>query len=328
MRSRLRCRATAFVFEAAPEKLPLKQRIFAELEALAAPDDDPVASNSSAFPSTEIGRHLRPSRARPRHPFLGSAASRARWSRSCRERVDERRRRAADHGAVARRRQNTGACPARRAGLRRQPFSACDEAPEAIALRRRFATASATPRPIDTVVVHPAELWRPHRRARPDGAIRSQVRYQSPERSDIAEVLYADLDRTPGPHAYLRETVAAGKLGMKSGEGLRKWPPGEADAVRDRFAFPRRAGQSAKQGAAEGPGLSVARHPELSRRLRRVQMSPPMERRGQRVRRCIISLTVPRSSGRKILAGSGGVCAGSSGLATHTLVASTDGSAA
>src|SRR6202044_3502575 len=53
---------------------------------------------------------------------------------------------------------------------------------------------------------------------------------------DIAEVLYADLDRTPGPHAYLRETVAAGKLGMKSGEGLRKWPPGEADAVRDRLS--------------------------------------------------------------------------------------------
>src|SRR5487761_1059843 len=46
-----------FVFEAAPEKLPLKQQIFAELEKLVA-SDTILASNSSAIPSTEIGRHL------------------------------------------------------------------------------------------------------------------------------------------------------------------------------------------------------------------------------------------------------------------------------
>src|ERR1700728_1059607 len=46
-----------FVFEAAPEKLPLKQRIFAELEDAVAPDTI-LASNSSAIPSTEIGRAL------------------------------------------------------------------------------------------------------------------------------------------------------------------------------------------------------------------------------------------------------------------------------
>jgi len=53
---------------------------------------------------------------------------------------------------------------------------------------------------------------------------------------DIAEVLYADLDRTPGPHPYLRDIVAAGKLGMKTGEGLRKWTPEQADAVRKRLS--------------------------------------------------------------------------------------------
>src|SRR5262249_11394692 len=46
------------VFEAAPEKLPLKQQIFAELEKLVAPTTV-LASNSSAIPSTEIGRHLK-----------------------------------------------------------------------------------------------------------------------------------------------------------------------------------------------------------------------------------------------------------------------------
>src|SRR6185312_3051892 len=47
-----------FVFEAVPEKLPLKQKIFAELESAVAPDTI-LASNSSAIPSTEIGRHLK-----------------------------------------------------------------------------------------------------------------------------------------------------------------------------------------------------------------------------------------------------------------------------
>ena len=53
---------------------------------------------------------------------------------------------------------------------------------------------------------------------------------------DIAEVLIADLDRTAGPHPFLREKVKAGKLGMKTGEGLRKWGPGEADEVRERLS--------------------------------------------------------------------------------------------
>src|ERR1700733_5722508 len=47
----------SFVFEAAPEKLPLKQKIFAELESAVAPDTI-LASNSSAIRSTEIGRDL------------------------------------------------------------------------------------------------------------------------------------------------------------------------------------------------------------------------------------------------------------------------------
>jgi 3-hydroxybutyryl-CoA dehydrogenase len=53
---------------------------------------------------------------------------------------------------------------------------------------------------------------------------------------EIAEVLYADLDRTAGPHPYLRDKVKAGKLGMKSGEGFRQWTPETADAVRRRLS--------------------------------------------------------------------------------------------
>jgi len=53
---------------------------------------------------------------------------------------------------------------------------------------------------------------------------------------DIAEVLYADLDRSVGPPALLREKVKAGKLGMKTGEGMRQWTPEAADAVRQRLS--------------------------------------------------------------------------------------------
>ena len=49
---------SSFVFEAAPEKLPLKQKIFAELES-AVSTETILASNSSAIPTTEIGRDLK-----------------------------------------------------------------------------------------------------------------------------------------------------------------------------------------------------------------------------------------------------------------------------
>jgi hypothetical protein len=43
--------------------------------------------------------------------------------------------------------------------------------------------------------------------------------------------------RLPHPRQRaLRIMIDAGKLGMKTGEGLRKWAPGEADAVRERLS--------------------------------------------------------------------------------------------
>jgi 3-hydroxybutyryl-CoA dehydrogenase len=72
---------------------------------------------------------------------------------------------------------------------------------------------------------------------------------------DIAEVLYADLDRTPGPHPFLREKVKAGKLGMKTGEGLRQWTPQSADAVRERLSrFLAEQAKARKKAAAERGG--------------------------------------------------------------------------
>ncbi len=52
---------------------------------------------------------------------------------------------------------------------------------------------------------------------------------------NIHETLMPDLDRTDRPHPYLIEQVEAGRLGMKTGEGFRKWTPESAEAVHRRL---------------------------------------------------------------------------------------------
>src|SRR6266516_6493260 len=44
----------------------------------------------------------------------------------------------------------------------------------------------------------------------------------------IHEYVLPHIDHTPGPSPLLREKVAKGELGMRTGQGLRPWPPGEA----------------------------------------------------------------------------------------------------
>lgn len=51
----------------------------------------------------------------------------------------------------------------------------------------------------------------------------------------IHEQILPYIDRTPGPSPYLQELVAAERLGMKSGEGFRRWSATEAEAVRRRL---------------------------------------------------------------------------------------------
>jgi len=48
----------------------------------------------------------------------------------------------------------------------------------------------------------------------------------------IHETVLPSIDHTPGPSPYLKHLINAGRLGMKSGEGFRTWTPEQQDELR------------------------------------------------------------------------------------------------
>lgn len=52
---------------------------------------------------------------------------------------------------------------------------------------------------------------------------------------NIHDVLLPDLDNSPATQPYLLDLIAKGDLGMKTGQGFRKWTPESAAAARDRL---------------------------------------------------------------------------------------------
>jgi 3-hydroxybutyryl-CoA dehydrogenase len=214
----------AFVFEAAPEKLPLKQQLFADLENFTAADTI-LASNSSAIPTTEIGRHLK-HRERvigahfwnPPHlvPLVEviqnehtSAAVVARTIDLLREagKVPVHVRRDIP-GFVGNRLQHA----LKREAIALVAAGVCDAETLDTVVKEGFGARMAVLGPLEQSDLVGLNLT-----------------------LDISEVLVADLDRGAGPHPFLRDKVAAGKLGMKTGEGFRTWTPEQAEAVRERL---------------------------------------------------------------------------------------------
>ncbi len=215
----------AFVFEAAPERLALKQAIFADLEAVVAPETI-LASNSSAIPSTDIGRHLtRRQRVIGTHfwnpPHLVPLVEVIENDQTSAEVVHKTMEllRHAGKTPVHVRRDIPGFVGNRLQHAMKR---------EAIAL---VAAGVCDAETIDTVVKEG-----PGARMAVLGPMEQSDLVGLDLTLDIAEVLYAELDRTAGPHPFLRQKVQDGKLGMKTGEGLRSWTPETADAVRRRLS--------------------------------------------------------------------------------------------
>jgi 3-hydroxybutyryl-CoA dehydrogenase len=213
-----------FVFEAAPEKLDLKRRIFAELETLVAPDAI-LASNSSAIPSTEIGRSLK-HRERvvgthfwnPPHLVPLVEVIQTEWT------SDEVVRRTIDLLAAAGRKPvhvrrdipgfigNRLQHALKREAIALVAAGVCDAETIDTVVKSGFGARMAVLGPMEQSDLVGLDLT-----------------------LDISNVLVADLDRSAGPHPFLREKVAAGKLGMKTGEGFRRWTPEQANEVRERL---------------------------------------------------------------------------------------------
>jgi 3-hydroxybutyryl-CoA dehydrogenase len=214
----------AFVFEAAPEKLPLKQTIFAELESLTAPTTI-LASNSSAIPSTRIGEKLK-HRDRvvgthfwnPPHlvPLVEVTQNEKTSDETIRKTMDLLRDagRKPVHikkdipGFVGNRLQHA----LKREAIALVAAGVCDADTIDEVVKNGFGARMAVLGPMEQTDLVGTDLT-----------------------LDIQNVLLADLDRSTEPTQHLKNLVANGKLGMRTGEGLRKWTPEAADAVRDRL---------------------------------------------------------------------------------------------
>ena len=194
-----------WVFEAAPEKLPLKQEIFSAIERLVTPTTI-LASNSSAIPSTEIGRHLtHRERVIGTHfwnpPHLVPLVEVIQNEKTSAEVVQATMRllHAAGKVPVHVRRDIPGFVGNRlQHAMKREAIAlvaagVCDAETVDTVVREGFGARTAVLGPMEQADLVGLDL-----------------------QLDVAEVLYGDLDRTAGPHPYLRDKVKAGKLGMKS----------------------------------------------------------------------------------------------------------------
>ena len=215
----------SFVFEAAPEKLPLKRRIFAELESAVAPETI-LASNSSAIPSTEIGRDLK-----HRERVIGTHF----WNPPHLVPLVEVIQNEKTSDAVVRATmdllRDAGKVPVH---VRRDVPGFVGNRLQHAMKREAFALVAAgvcDAETIDTVVKEGFGA-----RTAVLGPMEQSDLVGLDLALDIADVLYAHLDRTAAAPSMLREKVKAGKLGMKTGEGLRKWTPESAEAVRARLS--------------------------------------------------------------------------------------------
>jgi 3-hydroxybutyryl-CoA dehydrogenase len=213
----------AFVFEAGPENLALKQQIFVDIEAAAATEAI-LASNTSVIPITQIMSRLRrPSRALGTHwwnpPYLVPLVEVIRTAATSAECVQ--------------------AMSALLGGAGKTPVTIDKDVPgfvgnrlqhalwrEAIALVQEGVCDART---VDTVVK--ASFGR---RLAVLGPLENADLVGTDLTLAIHETVLPHLDRTAGALPLLQQLVHDGKLGMKTGEGFQRWSPEQQAALRAR----------------------------------------------------------------------------------------------
>lgn len=217
-------REISIAIECAPEQLDLKQSLFAEMERLA-PAAAPLASNSSSFPISAIGNGLATRRRMlGLHFFMPAHLIPA---------VEVVRGDATDPGLWER-------CAALMRVLGKVPVMVKKDLPGFLANRLQHALAREAFALIDGGFASPEDV---------DAAVRygfglrflaaGPVLQKDLAGLDIhftaAQTMYPTLAGNTEPARCLREKIAAGKLGMKSGEGFYRWTPESAAKERTRY---------------------------------------------------------------------------------------------
>jgi 3-hydroxybutyryl-CoA dehydrogenase len=213
-----------WVFEAAPERMELKQELFARLDELV-PDGCVLATNTSVMRVTEIAaRTNRPERVVGTHwwnpPFLIPLVEVVQGERT-------------DPGVVARTMELLETAGKTPVHVRRDVAGFIGNRLQAALWRQAFELIDAgvcDAEAIDTVVK--ASFGR---RLAVLGPIENADLIGLDLTLDVHEYVLPTLDPPSQPAAGLRARVQAGDLGMKTGAGYRRWTAEEADAVRRRL---------------------------------------------------------------------------------------------
>lgn len=213
------------VIEAVPEDLALKQRIFAAVEA-AAPSHALLASNTSVIP---IGRVMEAVRDRTR--AMGAHWWNPPYLIPLVEVIQT-----PDTADAA-----ISAMMELLASIGKMPVHVRKDVPGFIGNRLQHAlwreaialveNGVCDARTVDTVVK--ASFGR---RLVVLGPLENADLVGTDLTLAVHEHVLPDLDRNPGPSALLRELVASGRLGMKTGAGFRSWTEAERAEVHSRLA--------------------------------------------------------------------------------------------
>jgi 3-hydroxybutyryl-CoA dehydrogenase len=213
------------VIEAAPEKLALKQALFAELERHAPPTAI-LASNTSVIPISAISERLQ-----LKHRVVGAHF----WNPPHLVPLVE---------VVMMREENRAAAEALIALLRsmgRHPVLVQRDIPGFIGNRlqhalKREAIALVAANVCDAESIDEVVRFGFGARMAVLGPLEQSDLVGLDLTQQIHDILMPELDVTPHTHPYLAERVARGELGMKSGQGFRRWTSETSQAVRDRLS--------------------------------------------------------------------------------------------
>ncbi|HEY2651491.1 MAG TPA: 3-hydroxyacyl-CoA dehydrogenase family protein [Solirubrobacteraceae bacterium] len=217
-------RHAQFVFEAGPEKLAIKQAIFIQLEAMTDPEAV-LATNTSVIPVGQIAADVRSA-----HRVVGTHW----WNPPYLIPLVEVVQAARTTPTVIRR---TSALLAR---VGKEPVHVRRDVPGFVGNRLqhalwREAFALIAAGVCDAETVDRVVKTSFGARLAVMGPIENADYIGLDLTLDIHQHILPSLDRTEGPSPYLRELVAHGKLGMKSGSGFLTWGKQDSKRARDRL---------------------------------------------------------------------------------------------